>query len=796
MLSPRWRKVYRDLWNNKGRTMLVVSSIAVGVIAFGGLFATRTNLLLNLDDDFVQSAPFDVEIGIANFDDDIVRWAARQPGVLDAQGFALYAEEIITDDDVFDVSIYAYDSISDVSVNRITAEAGIFPPPRDEVAVERSFIEKLGVDVGDTLTFEIGDEEIYTLPVAGTVHDVNAQPGFISDVIRVYASTRTLYGMGLSADYNTLYLRVDRAAAGDLAAFADGIADDLERLGVLVTGVGVVEEQEHWAADNVAGITAILLGVGSLSLILSGFLVINTISGLLAQQQKQIGIMKIIGASRPQIIAIYVALVAVFGVLAVVVALPLSSAVARAITLFLGRDTLNANMDILTLPSFIIAVEIIVALMAPLIFAVGPVLSGTGITAREAISDYNPSVSNNPIDVLLAKLSGLPTPMLLSVRNTFRRKIRLLMTMITLVLAGAVFMAIVNVRQSVREDVSELVQMTNYDVGFTLTGYYNSDGLQRRVQETPGVAATEGWLSVSVNRVRPGNIEGEGIGLIGVPHNSSFIIPDIKEGVWLSDPNDINRFDLVINHLVLESEPDLKVGDTITLDYNGDEQDFNIIGVVWGNDAPGLGGSPVYTYYETVERFSGLQGQANQLNVGTTQSNLAFQQQIESDLFVVLERLDVDVQSTLVLAEQTDALLDAFDIIISLLLITAIIIAIVGGLGLAGTMSLSVLERTREIGVMRSVGASTNALRLMFVAEGTIIGLLSAVVSVILSFATTYGFGQLLGIVVRERPFSYILTFAAPMWWLLIILVVSAVASVLPAQNATQISIREAISYE
>ncbi|MEL7233552.1 MAG: FtsX-like permease family protein, partial [Chloroflexota bacterium] len=104
--------------------------------------------------------------------------------------------------------------------------------------------------------------------------------------------------------------------------------------------------------------------------------------------------------------------------------------------------------------------------------------------------------------------------------------------------------------------------------------------------------------------------------------------------------------------------------------------------------------------------------------------------------------------------------------------------------------------RTREIGVMRSVGASTTALRLMFIAEGTIIGLISAFIGLIISFGATWVFGYVLGMVIRERPWSYTLTLTGPLYWLIIVLVVSAIASVLPAQNATQISIREAISYE
>ncbi|MEO1440996.1 MAG: FtsX-like permease family protein [Chloroflexota bacterium] len=714
--------------------------------------------------------------------------------MIEAEGAASQFHEIVTEDEIFDVSIRAYDDVSEVTLNRIEIEDGVYPG-RNEVILERSYLDTLGIELGDVVTIEIDDERTYQLPVVGTVHDVNQQPGFVSDIVPAYTSTRTLHWMGLSADYNTLYLQVDRQSIGDLSEFTDGIVDDLESLGVVVTGITVEEITEHWAADNIGGIIAILIAIGSLALILSGFLVVNTISGLLAQQQKQIGIMKIIGASRGQIIAVYIAMVAVFGVLAALIALPLSSVLGRTIANFLG-DFLNFDIDVFRLPVFIIITQIVVALLAPLIAALVPVLSGTGVSAAEAISDYNPVTSNNPIDILLAKLSGLPTPALLSIRNTFRRKMRLLMTTITLILAGAVFIAIINVRNSVQDDVAQLVQMSGFDIGFTLDGYYNSDGVQRRMQEVEGVVETEGWLNVPVTRVRPGDIEGEGFTLSGVPHDSIFIQPDIKEGVWFSEPDDTNRYDLVITDTLIDSEPDLEVGDTIVLNHNGDEQTWTIIGIAWGNNAPGTTGAIIYSYYDSVERFSGLVNQTNQIGVGAAQASVDYLTQLELRAFETLERYDIEVASTDILLDRLNSILNAFDVIITLLIVSAVMIAIVGGLGLAGTMSLSVLERTREIGVMRSVGASTTALRLMFIAEGTIIGLISAFIGLIISFGATWVFGYVLGMVIRERPWSYTLTLTGPLYWLIIVLVVSAIASVLPAQNATQISIREAISYE
>ncbi|MFM7678906.1 MAG: ABC transporter permease, partial [Roseiflexaceae bacterium] len=146
--------------------------------------------------------------------------------------------------------------------------------------------------------------------------------------------------------------------------------------------------------------------------------------------------------------------------------------------------------------------------------------------------------------------------------------------------------------------------------------------------------------------------------------------------------------------------------------------------------------------------------------------------------------------------EDRAILADRFNLIIVVLSILSTLIAIVGALGLTGTMSMNVLERTREIGIMRAVGASDRAVRQVIVSEGVVIGLLAwlmgTVISIPMSMLMCYGIGiNLLGT-------GLIWTYAvyAVVMWLLVVVSLSIVASRLPARNAVQLTVREVLAYE
>jgi putative ABC transport system permease protein len=143
-----------------------------------------------------------------------------------------------------------------------------------------------------------------------------------------------------------------------------------------------------------------------------------------------------------------------------------------------------------------------------------------------------------------------------------------------------------------------------------------------------------------------------------------------------------------------------------------------------------------------------------------------------------------------------DTAVESLDILVVFLLIMAVLTAIVGVMGLTGTMGMNVLERTREIGIMRAIGADDRAVMRTVIAEGVFIGLISFGLAIVVSIPLTYLLSTIVSVAIFQTPIDVVFTLTGYAIWLGVVLALSALASVLPARNAARLTIREVLAYE
>src|SRR5581483_10481251 len=157
-----------------------------------------------------------------------------------------------------------------------------------------------------------------SIRIAGTAHNINMPPAAFTGWVDGFVTFDTLEWLGQSRDYTSLFLTVndktlDRDGVGKIITL---VRDKIERASYDVYFAYVPIPGKH-PADSAMQPMLLILGVlGVMSLLLSGFLVVNTIGALLTQQVRQIGVMKAIGANTRQIIGMYLATVLVYSLLA------------------------------------------------------------------------------------------------------------------------------------------------------------------------------------------------------------------------------------------------------------------------------------------------------------------------------------------------------------------------------------------------------------------------------------------------------------------------------------------------
>ncbi|MEP7198961.1 MAG: ABC transporter permease, partial [Chloroflexota bacterium] len=698
MLNPRWRKVVRDLWNNKLRTFLVVISIAVGVFAIGMITGTQSIIGKDMPAAYRAVNPPSAIIFTGGFDDDLVPAVRRMSEIAQVEARRTNSFRIklgkASDraasgvDEWRSLRLQALADFDKIAINVITRESGAWPPPDRQILVERNSLQVLKVKEGDSVLIETPDGKQHELRIAGIVHDLNEPPAVFTGLTFGYVTLDTLEWLGQPRQFNALDIVVaqEPLSKDHIQEVVEKVKDKLEKGGYKYTGRYLPTPGEHPATETINSMLLILGVLGALSLFLSGFLVVNTIMAILTQQIRQIGIMKAVGALTPQIVGMYLASVVIYGVLSLFIAVPLGGYAAYLFAAFIA-NIVNFNPSAFRIPPETAAMEVAVGLLVPLVAALAPIITGARISVREALGTYGLSRANargNWIDRLVEQVRGLSRPLLLSLRNTFRRKARLALTLFTLTLGGAIFIAVLSVQTSLLATLDDALAYFQYDIDISFTDQHRIEQIAREALSVPGVVAAESWGGTSVKRIRANGLESPAYTIIAPPAETALVRPVMLAGRWLL-PDDENA--IVVNTEVTKVEDDVQLGTEVTLKLaDGRETQWKVVGIARAV----MTGPFVYANYPYLTRTVRNVGRSSGLKVVTQAHDPATQATTAATLKEHFDDIGYRVSATQTTSQIRANIEYQFNIIIVFMAIMAVLLAVVGGLGLMGTMSINV----------------------------------------------------------------------------------------------------------
>jgi putative ABC transport system permease protein len=329
------------------------------------------------------------------------------------------------------------------------------------------------------------------------------------------------------------------------------------------------------------------------------------------------------------------------------------------------------------------------------------------------------------------------------------------------------------------------------DINVSFGRYYHYDEIASLAESVPGVSSVEGWSEYPGTLIRDEESAGTQIMFVAPPSTSTLIDPIISQGRWLQS-GDENA--IVIGNHLLTMFPDLKIGDWLTIEIDGKETKWHIVGfyTITGNVNPPL----LYVNYEYLSHVVGAPGQVYSLRVLTREHDAAAQKRVNDQLLALFEDRGIRVGSTQLGADFINSQKATTDILVYFMMVMAVLIAVVGGLGLMGTMSINVLERTREIGVMRAIGASNLDIQSIVIVEGLVIGLISWAISIFLAIPITAVLTFGVGMAVLTAPMPAVYGVNGIVAWLVFTVILATIASALPARRASHLTVRDTLAYE
>lgn len=808
-MNVLYQKVWADLWGNKSRTIQVALIVALGAFGIGLVVGARNLILDAVNTDYRRSSPAAIGLIVdPPMSDEQLVGLKNIDGVEEVTGVisTLIEWRASPDDEWTDAFLRSREDFVDQSLSKEFLLSGDWPT-RQAVAISKGSDTTFGIEEGSSIFLRIADKE-REVDVVGTIKSPRAAPFFTGNPDFFMSRARYEAVVG-SANYDTIFIGIGEFDRAKAEAVDEAIRERLDGLGIDSRGAeqplgNRITPPDRTPVSSLLDALFIIMGlVGGVIIGLGVLLVFNSVSAIVTGQIDQIGVMKAIGARTGQIFQGYIILIVAYGLLATLIAVPLGALAANGLKNFFldFTNTTNPGFEVDPIAT---SVQVLVAFVTPLFAAIFPILKGVGITVREAMGSYGLAGSSGLIDRLITKAKGIPYSLLLMIGNVFRNKQRVLLIQLTLVGSGIIFIAVTGASDSTQYTFDEkLRSIHTYQAGIAFEKAQRPERIMPQVLEQPDIQSAELWntggATIRPITQRESTIDDESATLLGLPHDSAVYNPQMVRGRWLQ-PDDADQ---VVIHKALAEKVGVDVGDKVVLTRNNDKESvWQIVGVLYDP----VNSRTVHLPQSSLARFLGDVKRANALWIDTTvddasEGSAGLIKEIVLDLEVLFEEQNIAVAPNTIFNGNTIddivfSQLFTYNLLLQLLAIMAVVIAIVGGVGLSGVLSLSVLERTREIGVMRAIGASSGQIIRLFMGEGLFLGFLSWLIALPISIPLSYLLTSTVLVTILDEEILYRFSLFGPGLWLAIITLLAIVASWFPARNATRVSVRESLAYQ
>ena len=763
-------KVWNDVKGGGSRSLLVVFALALGLWGAGSVFVSFSILNPDLKSNFMRTEPAHA---IVMFE------SARplDPSILgpsveaEYRDFALLRIEVKPNEWI-PLWLFGVEDFERARLAKLQPQSGAFVPPPGSIVMERDARLISDLDAGVEARVRSGSRNLL-VPIAGVVFDPAQAPATQDHFVYAYADQATWAAMAAQESGHRLILRFREARS---ESDVRRKISELKLPSSAIVQIPAFEQHPHqWQLNLLLGVIG---AVGLVAFLMSSVLVSQVIEALLASQIRQVGILKAIGASRARVFGLYSLYLLFFAVLSGAIAVPLSASSGQAFAAFTAKIL---NFDILTrqVPAGIWLFLCGMALILPFLFAF-PTLARAGrIPVREALADAR----------IVAPDRG-PRAGSWALRNLLRRPARTLVAIGATALGVAIFATGFNIRESLYRFLATSRDAMRYDLQVVLLQPIERQRFAQVFADVSGIARYEFWnggRGALQSRVVGTD---SGIGVVALPPGTDLFAPEMVAGRFIASSSSPEAA-LNLSSWELLGRP--AVGSTFSLAIGGVDRRVTLVGIVKEFEK-----GKVYLDEKVWDSWANPARLANTLTIVGSDRSYMGVMELKRRVEKAVAASELRILFVMSQAERTQIIADHLDIVLFTFTLLAFLVLGISALGQASASSITIRERTREIGVLRAIGAVPRRITRLFVEEGMwTVGtglVLGFVLSWPISLVGSAFFGALMlgeGVVLgfAWSPLGLAITAA-------ITLLFGYLASRVPAQAAIRISTRSALSYE
>jgi putative ABC transport system permease protein len=789
-MNIKIKKALNDLRIHPGRTTLVILALVTGLWGVGSMLVSYTILTHDLNENFIGTSPPHAVLRSKDFNRlDLAAFRAR-PEVESAEFRDFSFQRIEVRPDVWiPLWLFGVEDFDNFRLARFYAQKGARKPGPGAMVIERDGQLISDLKVGSPARVRSGARKL-EIPVAGVVFDPAQAPATQDHFIYGYADKATYANItGEQVDQRLIFRLKNVKTTQDVIKETDRIINDLASADITIRTREVPPLNEHphqWQLNTLLFLQG---SISFLAFFMAAVLVSQLMDAILTRQVREIGTLKALGASRGAVFVIYGSMILMFAVTAGVIAVPLAISSGRAFARFVST---KINFDILMtgLPLRLYVYFALIALVMPFLLSLPALFRGIRIPVYDALADYGIKQPAKSAGTASAIGRDLPNSLVLAFRNALRRKKRLAVTVLTMALGVAIFSTGFNVRQSLALLLADVRNGMRHDVQVVLRDQIPKERALSWFRSLENVARIEAWNGGRGEMQSKVIATNDGVGIVALPWDTDLFRLRVVEGRWLKLSGEP---EVVMNQQAMEIYQRPPVGGYQMLMIGGKELKVRLVGVVEEFEKP-----KIYLDRDIYDGVANPEHNVNSLMFVAKDNSYGKVMALKKEIEKAIVPSDLNVLYVMSQAERTRIIYDHLNIILTSIVFVSLLVLVVSAMGMASATGISILERTREIGVMRAIGATPKTIFALFTAEGMITSVAGILLGLLLSWPLSLVASRFFGSLMLEEGSTLRLAFSTSgfLITMAVTLAFGWLASRIPAQRAVSVSTREALAYE